>query len=62
MPGYHNENYPGNSKEILKSWKYGTQNFKMPGPFAYLVCILNTFTPQTTSLIAKAEALKDFIT
>ena len=44
MQGYHNENYPGNSKEILKSWKHGTQNIKMPGPFAYLVCILNTFT------------------
>ena len=61
MQGYHNENYPGNSKEILKNWKHGTQDIKMAGPFAYLGCILNTFTFQTTSVIAKAS-LKDLIT
>ena len=47
MQGYHGENYPGNSKEILKNWKHGTQDIKMAGPFANLVCILNTFTPKS---------------
>ena len=34
MQEYHDENYVENSKEILKSLKYGTQDIRMARPFA----------------------------
>ena len=48
----------GNFEE-LETWNPGHQDSRF---FCILGSILNTFTPQTTSLIAKAEAFKDFIT
>jgi hypothetical protein len=48
----------GNFEE-LETWNPAHQDGRS---LCILGSILNTFTPQTTSLIAKAEAFKNFIT